>query len=59
MQVLNMEVPGLNSGKVIFETFSAAGTALLEYLHNMILHLFGLCFTTLYGYSICEKALLR
>ena len=51
MQVLGMEVPGLNSGNA-FPTFFArlfypAVTALLEYLDPMILHLLGFCFITL------------
>ena len=51
MQVLGMEVPGLNSGK-FFLTFFAhlfyhALTALLEYFDLAILHLLGFCFITL------------
>ena len=50
MQVLGMEVPGLNSGK-LFSTFFAhlfypAVTALLEYLDPTILHLLGFCYIT-------------
>ena len=50
MQVLGMEVPGLNSGKVFFTfctPFYPVMTALLEYLNPTILHLFGVCFIAL------------
>ena len=50
MQVLGVEVPGLNSGKVFFDIicvpFYHVVTALLEYLDPAILHLFGFCFIT-------------
>ena len=54
-QVLGMEVPGSNSGKVcFFDIFCTPFlplytlvTALLEYLNPTILHLFGFCFITL------------
>ena len=43
MQVLGMEVPGSNSGKLFFNIFCThflpAVTALLEYLDPVILHL--------------------
>ena len=51
MQVLGMEVPGSNSGKVFLtffvHLFYPMVTALLEYLNPTILHLFGFCFITL------------
>ena len=53
MQVLGMEVPGSNSGKLFFfSTFFAhlfypVVTALLEYLDPAILHLLSFCFITL------------
>ena len=51
MQVLGMEVPGLNSGKVLSAFFvyffNPMVTALLEYLDPAILHLLGFCFITL------------
>ena len=52
MQVLGMEVPGSNSGKLFFSTFFAhffypVVTALLEYLDPVILHLLSFCFITL------------
>ena len=51
MQVLGMEVPGSNSGKVFFDIFCTpfypAMTALLKYLDPAILHLLGFCFITL------------
>ena len=52
MQVLGIEVPGSNSGKLFFLTFFAcrfhpAVTAILEYLNPAILHLLGFCFITL------------
>ena len=51
IQVLGMEVPGLNSGKGFLTFFVhllyPVVTALLEYLDPAILHLFGLCFITL------------
>ena len=51
MQVLGMEVPGSNPGK-LFSTFFAhlfhpVVTALLEYLDPAILHLLSFCFITL------------
>ena len=52
MEVLGMEVPGSNSGKLFFLTLSAhlfylVVTALLEYLDPAILHLLSFCFITL------------
>ena len=52
MQVLGIEVPGSNSGKVFFSTFFAyffypMVTALLEYLDPAILHLLSFYFITL------------
>ena len=51
MQVLGMEVPGSNSGKIFSTSFAhlfyPAGSALLEYLDPTILHLLGFCFITL------------
>ena len=50
MQVLGMEFPGLNSGKIFLDIFVylfyPVVTALLEYLDPAILHLFGICFIT-------------
>ena len=52
MQVLGMEVPDSNSGKVcsqhfLYTFFYPVLTAPLEYLDPVILHLFGFCFITL------------
>ena len=55
MQVLGMDVPGLNTSKFCFydiflyfcTPFYPVLTALLEYLNPAILHLFGFCFITL------------
>ena len=51
MQVLDMEVPGLNSGKYFFKHFCThfypTVTALLKYLDPAILYLLGFCFITL------------
>ena len=52
MQVLGMEVPGSNSGKLFFSAFFAhlfnpAVTVLLEYFDPAILHMLSFCFITL------------
>ena len=51
MQVLGMEAPGSNSGKIFFDIFCTSFypvvTALLEYLDPAILHLLSFCFITL------------
>ena len=52
MQLLGMEVSGLNSDIIFFSTFfvhlfNPVVTALLEYLDPTILYLFGFCFITL------------
>ena len=51
MQVLGMEVPGSNSGKLFFDIFCSpfylVVTALLEYLDPAILHLLSFCFIIL------------